>query len=69
MVVRLGTAYFALTLSQTLLVTVLILAKLIYLRARAAKVLMDVNSYISTAKIFIESSMLYAVFALVLLVL
>jgi hypothetical protein len=68
-VVRLGTAYFALTLTQTLLVTALIVVKLMFLRTQASKVLMDVNSYISTATIFIESSMLYAVFALVLLIL
>jgi hypothetical protein len=68
-VVRLGTAYYALTLSQTLLVTSLIVGKLMYVRSQAAKVLMNVDHYISASTILLESSMLYAVFALVLLVL
>jgi hypothetical protein len=67
-IVRLGTAYYALTLSQTLLVTTLIVGKLLYLRSQAAKVLMDVNHYVSASTILLESAMLYAVFALVLLV-
>ena len=67
--IQFGTAYFTLSLSLTVLTTSLIVARLVYFRRRALGIVPSLNHYVSASAILIESSALYSIFALLVLIL
>ncbi|THU98092.1 hypothetical protein K435DRAFT_721152 [Dendrothele bispora CBS 962.96] len=71
--VKFGTAYFSISLCLTVIVTLIIVFRLIYLQHRVVKVLGDkreyYDHYISAWTILLESSAMYAVVGFIFLVL
>ncbi|THU80843.1 hypothetical protein K435DRAFT_844952 [Dendrothele bispora CBS 962.96] len=71
--VHFGTAYFSVSLSLTVIVTLTIVLRLVYLQHRARKVFGNTpefqDHYISACAILLESSAMYAVIGFIFLVL
>lgn len=71
--VHVGTAFWSISLSMTVICTLLIVARLIYLQRQAVKALGNIpeyrDHYISAWTILLESSALYTIFGFVYLIL